>query len=173
MVADDDPTPDKQDESIVPDPTDAIEFEPIERTSPKRGGLLWLMAVLLVGGGAGAWYFKGDLLKGVDNNEIPVIRAVEGPVKVRPENPGGMLIPDRDKLVYDRLKGESADTTVERLLPPPEAPLPVPESEETQGMTADSMTTSPESLVPESASTEASSLNEQIAAIPEPPAPPE
>lgn len=126
MVAADDPTPGEQDQSIVPDPTDAIEFEPIKRTSPKRTGLLWLLAVLVIGGGAGAWYYKGDLLRGGGVDEIPVIRAVEGPVKVRPENPGGMLIPDRDKLVYDRMKGDGATPRLERLLPPPETPLAPP-----------------------------------------------
>ncbi|MBT4464634.1 MAG: hypothetical protein HOC60_08130 [Rhodospirillaceae bacterium] len=131
MVADDDPTPADQDgpedDTIVPDPTDAIEFEPIERTSPKRTGLIVFLALLVLGGGAGAaWYYKDTLLKGADMDEFPIIRAVEGPVKVRPENPGGMNIPDRDKLVYDRMKGATKPPRLERLLPPAETPLAPP-----------------------------------------------
>ncbi|MHA1598250.1 MAG: SPOR domain-containing protein [Alphaproteobacteria bacterium] len=126
MVAADDPTPEEQDDTIVPDPTDAIEFEPIERTSPKRSGWVWFMVVLILGGGAGGWYYKDILLKNVDTDEFPTIRAVEGPIKMRPENPGGMQIPDRDKLVYDRMKGDGDMPRLERLLPPAETPLAPP-----------------------------------------------
>lgn len=52
----------------------------------------------------------------------PLVRAEEGPVKVRPEEPGGIEVPDQDKLVYDRLTGESAAVEPERLLPAPEEP---------------------------------------------------
>ena len=50
-----------------------------------------------------------------------------GPVKVRPENPGGLQVPNRDKLVYGRLQkgGEAEGPPIERLLPKPEAPLPM------------------------------------------------
>lgn len=49
----------------------------------------------------------------------PIIAADPTPFKIRPENPGGMVIPHQDKLVYGRL---SADQTqpVEHLLPAPE-----------------------------------------------------
>jgi hypothetical protein len=50
---------------------------------------------------------------------------------MRPEQPGGMTVPHQDKLIYDRLKADTGNTetaAVERLLPPPENPLPRPEA---------------------------------------------
>lgn len=52
-----------------------------------------------------------------------IITASEEPVKVKPENPGGMHIPDQDKLVYKRLQTEDNDIKVENIVPVPEAPV--------------------------------------------------
>ena len=118
---------DKSADEIVPDPSDALEFEPIKRTKSKRRGVWFFLLTVLVGGGAGAgWHFYGDQLMHRDGDQLPVIRAVEGPVKVRPKTPGGMAIPDRDKLVYDSMKGVVAEPRVERLLPAPEMPKTPP-----------------------------------------------
>jgi hypothetical protein len=62
---------------------------------------------------------------------MPLVKADNAPVKMRPEQPGGMAVPHQDKLIYDRLKAETGSTeaaAVERLLPPPENPLPRPET---------------------------------------------
>lgn len=56
----------------------------------------------------------------------PVIQAQEGPVKVRPESPGGMSVPDQDKEVFTRLEADKQPDRVERLLPPPEKPMEPP-----------------------------------------------
>ncbi|MGB0631177.1 MAG: SPOR domain-containing protein [Alphaproteobacteria bacterium] len=56
----------------------------------------------------------------------PVIQAQEGPTKVRPESPGGMKVPNRDKEVFTRLEAEKQPDRVERLLPPPENPMAPP-----------------------------------------------
>jgi hypothetical protein len=87
---------------------------------------LWffLLFVLISGGTGAGWHFYGDQLLNRAGDQLPVIRAAEGPVKVRPKTPGGMDIPDRDKLVYGRMKGGVAEPLVERLLPPPEIPKP-------------------------------------------------
>jgi len=55
--------------------------------------------------------------------DVPLIRADEHPTKVKPEKPGGMEVPDRDKLIYTQKRA-----TVEHLLPPPEKPMPRPEA---------------------------------------------
>jgi cell division septation protein DedD len=55
--------------------------------------------------------------------DVPVIQADQGTTKTRPQQPGGMAIPDQDKLVYNQGKGPPQ---VEKLLPPPEIPLPRP-----------------------------------------------
>lgn len=56
----------------------------------------------------------------------PVIQAQEGPTKIRPDTPGGMQVPDRDKEVFSRLEAETQAQKVERLLPPPEKPMAPP-----------------------------------------------
>lgn len=61
--------------------------------------------------------------------EPPLIQAEEGPVRVAPDEPGGMEIPHRDKLVLQRVPGAEEDPRRERLLPPPEEPLPPPREE--------------------------------------------
>jgi len=107
------------------------DFEPIVPPRKKKSGKLWLgvAVVASVAAGAAAWqYFGEDLMMDSDAN-IPLVRADEGPVKVQPESPGGMDVPDRDKLVYDRIDGSGEErSSVERLLPPPETPMPLPET---------------------------------------------
>jgi hypothetical protein len=53
--------------------------------------------------------------------DIPLIRADTTPIKVKPENPGGMPVPDRDMLIYGQQRPQ-----VEHLLPPPEQPMARP-----------------------------------------------
>lgn len=60
--------------------------------------------------------------------EVPSIKGDERPFKVRPDDPGGLQIPNRDKLIFQRLRGEQATAKVERLLDEPEQPLPPPEA---------------------------------------------
>ena len=51
---------------------------------------------------------------------------MDDPVKVKPENPGGMEVPYQDRLVLNQPQsGDAANASVERLLPPPETPKPV------------------------------------------------
>ena len=73
------------------------------------------------------------LLKGpMDNNEqVPTISPTPTPVKVKPENAGGMVIPDQDKVIYERISQDPVPVKVEKLFPD-EAPVlpPVPEVEE-------------------------------------------
>jgi cell division septation protein DedD len=60
--------------------------------------------------------------------EVPVVKAEEGPVKVKPEEPGGMEIPDRDKLIYGRVAGVKDGAETQHLRPGPETPLDAPEA---------------------------------------------
>jgi hypothetical protein len=114
---------DEPEDEIVPDPSEALEFQRVKRAKPRRRGLWLLMLMVLIGSSAGAgWYYYGDQLMGKDKDNLPVIHAAEGPVKVRPKTPGGMSIPDRDKLVYDRMNGNVPEPRIERLLPMPEMP---------------------------------------------------
>lgn len=60
----------------------------------------------------------------------PVIQAADGPTRIRPADPGGMRVPDRDKQVFSRINPSEDRPRVERLLPPPqtvtERPPPMP-----------------------------------------------
>jgi hypothetical protein len=55
--------------------------------------------------------------------EVPLIKADPQPVKVKPDQPGGMKIPDQNDPIYART---AATPPVERLQPPPEKPAPRP-----------------------------------------------
>ena len=113
--------------------SDALEFEPVVSVAerPRRRGLKIVFALITLGAiGTAGWVVYGDRLLAQFSNdgvEVPLLRAKEGPVKVRPESPGGLQVPNRSMLVYDRLSGDEGKAPpVERLLPPPEMPLPVP-----------------------------------------------
>jgi cell division septation protein DedD len=64
---------------------------------------------------------------------VPLIRADQRPIKVKPDQPGGMEVPDLDKLVFSE---KSGGPPVERLLPPPERPEPLPPSVPKQALMA-------------------------------------
>jgi len=51
---------------------------------------------------------------------VPVIHADDKPIKVKPQDRGGMDVPNQDKLIYDRMAAKNGDQQPERLLPPPE-----------------------------------------------------
>ncbi|SLN77235.1 SPOR domain-containing protein [Oceanibacterium hippocampi] len=79
-------------------------------------------AALIIGGGA--WL---SLRQAPDEGvriTPPLVKAEPGPIKVPPEDPGGMDVPNRDKLVFESLEGGAQPPRIERLLPPPEEPLP-------------------------------------------------
>ena len=98
-----------------------------QETGPRfRGLLASFVALLIVAVFAGGVWFayqqglrRGGAITGAA--DVPLIRADERPTKIRPENPGGMEVPDRDKLIYTQKRA-----AVEHLLPPPEKPMPRP-----------------------------------------------
>ncbi|HEX2114267.1 MAG TPA: SPOR domain-containing protein [Alphaproteobacteria bacterium] len=66
---------------------------------------------------------------GGGDGPVPLIKADPRPMKIAPEKPGGMDVPHQDKEIYARLNREAPQaqgTRIERLLPPPESPLPRP-----------------------------------------------
>lgn len=94
---------------------------------PARRGLMIAAivgAVAVVGGiGALALSFGGS-----DGADTPVVlKADDGPMKVRPENPGGAIVPNQDNKVYDRVAGGSATATPtqEKLVTNTEEPIDV------------------------------------------------
>jgi len=96
------------------------------------GGVIKMLAALvgvtlLLGG---IWIGFGDRIMDMvspADGDVPVIAADPSPIKVRPENPGGMQVPNQGRLVYGVVDGSSAQPRVERLLPSPEKPVAVDE----------------------------------------------
>jgi len=82
------------------------------------GGIL---ALLIIGGfGIGIWYaYDQGVKKGVQLAP-PIISADTSPVKIKPDDPGGMDIPNQDKQVFNVLQSGDAPEKVEKLMPPPE-----------------------------------------------------
>ncbi|EKV31412.1 hypothetical protein C882_3785 [Caenispirillum salinarum AK4] len=97
----------------------------------RSGGSKGVMAAVVIGAvaaGIAGWYlFLREEPQQVAAT-TPVITADEQPYKVKPADPGGMDVPDTDKMVYDRLGQNSDGGQVENLLPEPESPTapPVP-----------------------------------------------
>lgn len=80
------------------------------------------LAVLLAGGlGLGALLSRGG---GPGN--VPVVEADPSPTRIRPENTGGLAVPNQDKLIFDRAAGRASGGGTAALAPPPEAPAPLP-----------------------------------------------
>jgi SPOR domain len=99
------------------------ERQPRSRFGQVAMVLAVLAAIALFAGGLWFAYVLGTRHMTVSSNgeEVPLIRADERPAKVKPQNPGGMEIPDRDKLIYTQKRAG-----IEHLLPPPEKPMPRP-----------------------------------------------
>ncbi len=95
----------------------------------RRGGwkLAALALVTLAAFVAAVWYAYDRGVRQGATFSPPLIRADHSPTKVRPKDPGGLEVPHQDKLVYETLAGDEAEEGPERLLPPPEEPLPRPE----------------------------------------------
>lgn len=70
-----------------------------------------------------AWYYDKVAISNNINIDLPVIKADKSPVRIKPENPGGMYIANRDKKVYEAISKNKNLPTVIRLLPNPEEPV--------------------------------------------------
>jgi cell division septation protein DedD len=104
-----------------PDPV-AQQHE-LEPDMPRRRLRGPLLAVLVMAASAGGVWIAYTNAHYRPAGEVPLIQAEQGATKTRPPQPGGMTIPNQDKLVYTQDKGKPQ---VEKLLPPPETPLPRP-----------------------------------------------
>lgn len=149
---------------MKPDPIQRLDGlgDAHDSDAPKGGWpkvAVAIVAIAVIAGVGGYVYERFSPRTLVTSQEVPLIRADDSPTKIRPEEPGGMAIPDQDKLVYQALGEQGGEGTYERILPPPEEPIPLPpDVEPAAGPGA-----SPES---EAAPTVAS---EKVAEVPPPP----
>ena len=94
--------------------------------APQRRGLLIAAVVggVALLGGVGALALSFGKGEGAD---VPVVvKADDGPIKVKPENPGGTTVPKQDNKVYDAVKGTDGATTTpaqEKLVTTSEEPV--------------------------------------------------
>ena len=101
-----------------------VDEEIIEEDNPPfwRRHLPLALGVVVVGGLVAAVLSFSDPPSNNGGN-VPTITADTTAPRIRPADPGGMEVPDQDKLVYG---GSDSAPSSERLLPPPEAPKPLP-----------------------------------------------
>jgi len=87
-----------------------------------------LLLVILAAGGflLLAWYAYNTTIHPTDVATLETVKADNSPTKHKPDEPGGMVVPNMDKTVYDNLSGNNTAENlpkVERLLPAPEEPV--------------------------------------------------
>lgn len=78
------------------------------------GGLVAVLAL----GGAIAW----GLSRGGGSRSVPVIEPDPRPIKIRPDDPGGLRVPNQDELIFERNRGAPLPSATAQLAPEPEAP---------------------------------------------------
>ncbi|MFT3808503.1 MAG: SPOR domain-containing protein [Micropepsaceae bacterium] len=101
-------------------------LEDEEGTSARSPLFIILTALVLTAFGAVVYVAYQQGRTQGDRGTPPVITAEAGPIKVQPENPGGVEVPDQDKLIYERIAGASPEPTEGGLAAPPEVPQDIP-----------------------------------------------
>lgn len=98
------------------------------REESKRGPVIAgavLGVAVLFGGVAFGWSYLSGGSDAPDGGPR-IIRADKEPVKIVPENPGGLSVPNQDKAVYDRVAGtDAAGATQPKLVTTAEEPVDV------------------------------------------------
>ena len=97
--------------------------------------------------------------------EVPVLQAESGPTRERPVEPGGLQVPHEGAAVFKDLEG-SKQPTVERLLPPPEAPMPKPVAAVAIQGAIPQPPSMPESIAPAQAETEVAAVSPKLIETP-------
>lgn len=95
------------------------------RAVGRRWGVPALVAWVTLSAFAGALWFAYEqgVRKGMETG-FPVVRADGGPVKIRPDDPGGLEVPHQDKRIYERMAGDETPVEDEaRLRPETEQPV--------------------------------------------------
>jgi hypothetical protein len=114
-----------------PPPSQGDMGSRLAKVTRRRGRILTLLvslAALASFGGVIYWAHEKDRQSGGEGI-VPLIRADDKPIKIKPETPGGLVVPNQDKTVYDRVSPGSVPQGPEKLLPPPptpQIPPPVP-----------------------------------------------
>ncbi|WP_342242169.1 SPOR domain-containing protein [Inquilinus sp. OTU3971] len=105
----------------------AVQLRPVQASPPWRiivpAGVI-LVVILLFAGVLISTYTSGGSV--TMEGGVPIIRADRAEFRTRPEQPGGIDIPNQDRLVLQDLGRRQAPVNVATVLPPPEQPMPRP-----------------------------------------------
>lgn len=157
---------------IIPERYDADADSHEARAGHRLRGIVTIVAAVVAVGAivAVGLHFVGGR-KGAGDG-VPVIKAEDRPFKMRPDDRGGMQVPNQDKLVYERMEsGAETDGRVERLLPPPESPKapPRPAATPTETLTLPSApAVAPQGAVPAAPQVAAPAVSGVVPAAPAP-----
>jgi cell division septation protein DedD len=130
-------------------------FAPRAASAPVRArpgrGLLYLGGAAVVIVAALGWWLWPRGGEG-GPGEAPLVVAEQGPEKVRPQEEGGMQVPNQDIRIYNELTGNQPPAEPEVLLPQPETPMTPPaatvETQPSTGATAATGETATPPVVP-------------------------
>lgn len=142
------PSAEESQPSLLPQPTfDVVEDEPDPEIPPPPAALrvggdgarrratqaprrrrLWPLgaAAVAVAVAGGAWMVYERTGAAPADGQVPYITADAGPEKIRPQQEGGIDVPNQDIRVYNELNGAKPAKDGEVLLPPPETPVAPP-----------------------------------------------
>ena len=107
------------------------------RVNRRRGQILTVMvsvAAIASFGSVVWWAHNQDVKAGGRGLEPLVVQAPTTPARIKPENAGGLVVPNQDKEVFNRIAPGAVPTQPEKLLPvavTPKLPangLPLPAS---------------------------------------------
>ena len=109
------------------------DSQPIELTAERREiqrsfprSRIWVAVIAFAAAGGFTWYAYHQATKVGEQGVAPLIKAEDGPSRVKPDEPGGAPEP-QDSGVYERMANDQpAAPKAESLLPPPEAPVAHP-----------------------------------------------
>src|SRR6185369_1173440 len=126
-------------DSIPPPPRDSL----LARVNRRRGQILTIMVSIAAIASFGSvvwWAHNQDVRAGGKGLEPLVVQAPATPARTKPENAGGLVPPNQDKEVYNRIAPGAVPMQPEKLLPSattprlppggmptPAAPKPEPE----------------------------------------------
>jgi hypothetical protein len=108
-------------DSIPPPPRDSL----LMRVNRRRGQILTVMVSIAAIASFGSvvwWAHNQDVKAGGRGLEPLVVQAPATPTRIKPENAGGLNVPNQDKEVFNRLQPGTVPTQPEKLLANPTNP---------------------------------------------------
>jgi hypothetical protein len=109
-------------DSIPPPPRDSL----LSRVNRRRGQILTAMvsvAAIASFGSVVWWAHNQDVKAGGRGLEPLVVQAPTTPARIKPDNAGGLVPPNQDKEVFNRVAPNAVPTQPEKLLPGPTTPM--------------------------------------------------